>query len=154
MNLLQAYVCRVFQLRKDPLVIIHNNRTSPLSRISPVVYQHVFFFLLQATLFFNPSGNPPFRESNPCISFYFFLRGGSLKQIQDYWRCGTVLCLTTTFLIMVDTYFSLDNHYPHRVIQKLTNSDQSHEEPDGWTSFFGGYMAIPAISWMYTENHI
>ena len=34
----------LFQLRKDPLVIIHNNRTSPLSRISPVVYQHVFFF--------------------------------------------------------------------------------------------------------------
>ena len=154
MNLLQAYVCRVFQLRKDPLVIIHNNRTSPLSRISPVVYQHVFFFCFKRP--FSSIQAEIHHLGNPILAYLsiFFLRGGSLKQIQDYWRCGTVLCLTTTFLIMVDTYFSLDNHYPHRVIQKLTNSDQSHEEPDGWTSFFGGYMAIPAISWMYTENHI
>jgi hypothetical protein len=157
MNLLQAYACRVFQLRNDPLVIRHNNRTSPLSRISPLVYQQVFFFLLQATLFFNPSGNLPFRESNPSISFYFFLGvapSSKSKIIEDVVRYFAWRQLFWSFLIMVDTYFALDNHYPHRVIQKLTNSDQSHEEPDGWTSFFGGYMAIPAISWMYTENHI
>ena len=157
MNLLQAYACRVFQLRNDPLVIRHNNRTSPLSRISPLVYQQVFFFCFKRP--FSSTQAEIHHLGNPILAYLSIFFWGvapssKSKIIEDVVRYFAWRQLFWSFLIMVDTYFALDNHYPHRVIQKLTNSDQSHEEPDGWTSFFGGYMAIPAISWMYTENHI